>query len=109
MGIFTPTKSEMASLSNSRWQNRKERHNNGDIVDKAKRLWASVLQLSNYRKAKLPKMILNYLTSIKTMLLAGIVTKSLNRSASANNVEPTGWGRDGGELGRLKTVDYTGI
>ena len=38
---MTPWASEMASLSNSRWQNYKERPNrstkNEDVVDKAKR------------------------------------------------------------------------
>ena len=53
--------SEIASLSNSRKQNRKERPNrstnNGDMDEKAKRLWVSVWHLSYYGEAELLKLI----------------------------------------------------
>ena len=53
------TPSQMASLSNFRSQNPKERRNqstkNGDIDEKAKRLWMGLWHLSNYREAELVK------------------------------------------------------
>ncbi len=46
---MTPYTSEMASLSNSRWQNRKERPNqfpnNGGMAEKAKRPVTEVVNL----------------------------------------------------------------
>ncbi len=57
--------SEMASLSNFKWQTRKKRPNrstnNGNMVEKAKREVVSegVTSISNYREAKLLKSFLS--------------------------------------------------